>query len=97
MWRPDPVRTKDSFMALVGDFRVVMAPVARVLVLAIGMQTPWFRTFVVPVALRWHSYWQSAWKRFVLTDWSFPICDLWWIVVLREAAFDKGLLSLRVK
>ena len=98
MWRPGLVGTKDGFMALVGDFRVVMAPVARVLIPAIGRQTPWFRTFVVAVAHRWHSYWQSAWKRLVLlTGWSFPICDLWWIVVLREAALGEGLLSLRVK
>ena len=97
MWRPGPVGTKDGFMAFVGDFRVVMAPVARVLIPAIGMQTSWFRTFVVAVAHRWHSYWQLAWKRLVLTGWLFPICDLWWIVVLREAALGEGLLSLRLK
>ena len=77
MWRPGPVGAKDGFMVLVGDFRVVMAPVARVLIPATGMLASWFRTFTVAVAHRWRSYWQSAWKRLVLTGWSFSICHLW--------------------
>ena len=45
-------------MMLVGDFKVVMALVARVLVLAIGIQTSWFRTFIVAVGVhRWHDCW----------------------------------------
>ena len=56
-------------MMLVGDFKVVMALVARVLLLVIRMQTSWFRTFVVAVAHRWHNCWQSSWKGLVLTGW----------------------------
>ena len=47
MWRPGPVGAKDGFITLVGDFGVIMAPVARVLILVIGMQTSWFRTLVL--------------------------------------------------
>ena len=56
-------------MMLVGDFKVVMALVAIVLVLTIRMQTSWFRTFIVAVAHRWHNCWQSAWKGLVLIGW----------------------------
>ena len=52
MWWPGPVVAKDGFMMLVGDFRVVMAPVARMIMLAIGMQTSWVRTFIVAVPHR---------------------------------------------
>ena len=52
MWRPDPAGTKDGFMTLVGDFGGVMAPVAGVLILAIEMQTSWFRTSIVAIAHR---------------------------------------------
>ena len=40
MWRPGLVGAKDGFMMLFGDFKVVMAPVAGVLVLAIGSRHP---------------------------------------------------------
>ena len=88
MWRPGTVGAKDGFTMLFGDFGVVMAPVAGVLVLAIGMQTSWFRTFIAAVAHRWHGL-----EGLVLTGWSFPICDLWWIVALRGMALGGGLLS----
>ena len=52
MWRPGPVGANNGFMMLVGDFGVVMAPVARVFMPAIGMQTSWFRTLVVAVTYR---------------------------------------------
>ena len=69
MWRPGPFGVTDGFMMLVGDFKVVMALVARVFVLAIVMQTSWFSIFIVAVAHRWHNCWQLAWKGLVLTGW----------------------------
>ena len=56
-------------MMLVGDFKDVVALVARVLLLVIGIQTSWCRTFTVAVAHRWHNCWQSSWKGLVLTGW----------------------------